>query len=242
MPNERSLSVGTLFLTSFGNRFKIWFFLAVDVPRKQSELRRFVNIFCSNFQKNRLTDFQKCRIALIWGALEISDPGASNGGSNVEIGPNAVDLEVDQKLSLKSAKKLAKNISFCQLGFFKRDEISSKTSNADVWPAVRCVRIRALQRRSNHCCTTNLWGCSASFVETRRNVRISSKISPQSLKKLPEYGLYGGPLFYEPLENAVQSYTQKKLLPKLKTLKELSLSCFTVESCRQRLGSKIGSL
>ena len=51
----------------------------------QSVLRQFVNLFCSNFQKNHLTDFQKCRIALIRGALESSAPGASNVGSNVEI-------------------------------------------------------------------------------------------------------------------------------------------------------------
>ena len=50
-----------------------------------SELRQFVDLFCFNFQKKRLTDFQKCRIALISDALESSDPGASNGGSNVEI-------------------------------------------------------------------------------------------------------------------------------------------------------------
>ena len=35
-----------------------------------------------------------------------------------------------------------------------------------------------------------MWGCGASFLKTRRNVRILSKISPQSPKKLPEYGLY----------------------------------------------------
>ena len=87
-------------------------------------------------------------------------------------------------------KSWQKNILFSQLDFFKRDEISSKKSNANVWPAVGCVRIRAFQRRSNYCCATNLWGCGASFLKTRRNVRILSKMCPQSLKKLPECGLY----------------------------------------------------
>ena len=58
----------------------------------QSALRQFADTFCSNFQKNRLTDFQNCRISLSWAALESSDPRASNGGSNVEIWPNAADL------------------------------------------------------------------------------------------------------------------------------------------------------
>ena len=48
-------------------------------------LRRFVDTFCSNFQKNGPTDFQKSRKALILCALESYDPGASNGVSNVEI-------------------------------------------------------------------------------------------------------------------------------------------------------------
>ena len=166
--------------------------------RVQSVLRQFVDLFCSNFQKNRLTDFQKCRISLIWAALESSDPGASNGGPNVEIWPNAADLITVEMSRLtrnwvwNQPKSWQKNILFCQLGFFKRDEISSKKSNADVWPTVGCVRIRAFQRRSNYCCTTILWGCGASFLKTRRNVRILSKIGPQSLKKLPEYGLYCG--------------------------------------------------
>ena len=152
--------------------------------------REFVDIFCSNFQKNRLTDFQKCRISLIWAALESSDPRASNGGPNVEIWPNAADLITVEMSRLtwnwvwNQQKSWQKNISFCQLGFFKRDEISSKKSNADVWPAVGCVRIRAFQRRSNHCCcTTNLWGCGASFLKARRNVRILSKMAPQSFQK-----------------------------------------------------------
>ena len=51
----------------------------------QAVLRRFVDTFCSNFQKNGPTDFQKSRKALILGALESYDPGASNGVSNVEI-------------------------------------------------------------------------------------------------------------------------------------------------------------
>ena len=51
----------------------------------KSVLRQFMDLFCSNFQKNRLTDFQKCRVSLIRSALETSDPGASNGGPNVEI-------------------------------------------------------------------------------------------------------------------------------------------------------------
>ena len=53
------------------------------------------------------------------------------------------------EIEFEISKRLTKNILFCQLGFFKRDEISSKKSIADVWPAVGCVRIRAFQRRSN---------------------------------------------------------------------------------------------
>ena len=45
-------------------------------------------------------------------------------------------------------------------------------TNADVWPTVGCVRIRAFQRRSNYCCTANMRDCGALFLKTRRNVRI----------------------------------------------------------------------
>ena len=122
---------------------------------------------------------------LIWAALESSDPRASNGGPNVEIWPNAADLAGFEMSRLtrnwvwNQQKSWQKNILFCQLGQFKRDEISSKKSNADVWPTVGCVRIRAFQRRSNYCCRTNLWGCGASFLKTRRNVRTLSKIAAQ---------------------------------------------------------------
>ena len=125
----------------------------------------------SNFQKNRRTDFQNCRSSLIWAALESSDPRASNGGPNVEIGPNAADLITVEMSRLtrnwvwNQQKSWQKNIFFCQLGFFKRNEISSKKSNAGVWPAVGCVRIRAFQCRSNYCCTTNLWGSNALISE-----------------------------------------------------------------------------
>ena len=114
----------------------------------------------TNFQENHLTDFQKSRTALIWSALESSDPGASNGASIVEIWPNAADLVGFEIMSLtrnwvwNHQKSWQKHISFCQLCQFKRDEINSKKSNADVWLAIGCVRIRAFQRRSNDCCTT----------------------------------------------------------------------------------------
>ena len=113
----------------------------------QSVLRRFV--FCSNFQKNRLVDFQKCRIFLIWAALETSDPGASNGGSNVQIWLNAADLIAVEMSRLTrnwvwNQQKSWQNILFCQSDQFKRDEIGRIRSDFDVWSPIRCARIRAI--------------------------------------------------------------------------------------------------
>ena len=48
--------------------------------------------FCSQFQKKELTDFQTYPKILIRGALKSTDPGASNGGSNLEIRPLEADL------------------------------------------------------------------------------------------------------------------------------------------------------
>ena len=57
------------------------------------------------------------------------------------------------EIEFEISKSWQKNILFSQLGFFKRDEISLKKLNADVWPTVGCARIRAFQRRSNYWCT-----------------------------------------------------------------------------------------
>ena len=70
---------------------------------------------------------------------------------------------------------MTKNILFCQLGFFKRDEISSKKSNADVWTTVGCVRIGALQRRSNYCCATNLKPVSHALKCRKNNCLCRSR-------------------------------------------------------------------
>ena len=45
----------------------------------------FVLHFTYDFHKNRFLRSQVCRVELIQSALESSDPGASNVGSNVEI-------------------------------------------------------------------------------------------------------------------------------------------------------------
>ena len=94
-----------------------------------------MDTFCSNFQKNGPTDFQKSRKALILGALESYDPGASNGVSNVEIWPNAANL-VSFDLSRftrnwvwNRQKSWQKLTFFCQPGNFKRDEVGSKISD-----------------------------------------------------------------------------------------------------------------
>ena len=53
----------------FAKSFKplIWhiYSLSSEVSPVQSVFRQFLDLFCSNFQENRLTDFQKCPISLI---------------------------------------------------------------------------------------------------------------------------------------------------------------------------------
>ena len=46
----------------------------------------------SHFQEKCFIRFQVCRTALIYSALENTDPGASNSGSNFEIQPLGADL------------------------------------------------------------------------------------------------------------------------------------------------------
>ena len=58
----------------------------------QSVLRHFVVPFYSHFRKTLITGTQTCRTALIWSALESTDPGAFNGGPSVRIWPFESDL------------------------------------------------------------------------------------------------------------------------------------------------------
>ena len=58
----------------------------------KSVLLRLVDTFCSHFQKKCFVRSQVCRMVLIRSALESTDPGASNGGSNFEFQPLGVNL------------------------------------------------------------------------------------------------------------------------------------------------------
>ena len=60
-------------------------------PGVQS-VRHFVDTFCSQFQKMRITGLQTHLKILIRSTLKSTDPGASNGGSNFEIRPLEADL------------------------------------------------------------------------------------------------------------------------------------------------------
>ena len=63
----------------------------------QSVLRQFVDTVCGYFQKKCTVRSRVCRTALNQSALESTNPGASNGGSNFEIkafGADLVDFEV----------------------------------------------------------------------------------------------------------------------------------------------------
>ena len=162
----------------------------------QAVLKRFVDTFCSKFQKNGPTGFQKSRKALILGALESYDPGASNGVSNVEIWPNAANLvsfdvsRFTRNLVWNRQKGWQKLTYFCQHGHFKRDEISSKKSDSDGRPTVGCARIYTFQHEWNYCCGTIMRSCSVKCLKTKRKYWILSKMCPQSPKERPEYGLY----------------------------------------------------
>ena len=95
----------------------VWFGIHFVRARVQSVLRQFVDTFCSHFQKNGFTAFQTWRTDLIWRALETSDPGASNRGSNVEIWPPGPNLARFKMAKLPRnwvflAKLLTKNLYF----------------------------------------------------------------------------------------------------------------------------------
>ena len=151
------------------------FFLALSPKNNfllsvQSVLRHFVVNFCSHFQK-WITGFQTCRTALIRYALESTDLGAFDDGSNVEIRPIGPDFVTFDVIKLKGnwicnwQKSQQKPFSW-QLKHFK-------WSDFEVWPIVGCTSVSNLQSTLQ----SNL------FLKTKQKYWIWSKIRPQSPKK-----------------------------------------------------------
>ena len=98
--------------------------------------------------------------------------------------------EIAQKLNLFAGKMLPKTLFFWQFKHFKRFEVVRKRSVSDVWPTFRCARIPTFQRTLNYCRTTNLRGWGANSLQMKQKRWLLNKMSPQSPKKWPEYGLY----------------------------------------------------
>ena len=72
----------------------------------------FVLHFSYDFHKKRFTRSQMCRTALIHTALKGSDPGASNGGANVEMEPRGAVLITFKVVELlQNLKKITRIIS-----------------------------------------------------------------------------------------------------------------------------------
>ena len=83
-----------------------------NVPTVRLPPTGFVLDFSSEFNKNRYIRFQVCRTILIQSALERSDPGASNGGSELEIRPLGTVLIAFKVVELlQNQKKITRIIS-----------------------------------------------------------------------------------------------------------------------------------
>ena len=82
----------------------------------------FVLHFSSNFHENHFMRSQVCRVALVKSALESFDPGAFNGGLNVEIGPLEVVLNTSKVVELlQNLKKIIRiNSNYSETRTFQK--------------------------------------------------------------------------------------------------------------------------
>ena len=95
-------------------------------------LPRFVDTFCSHFQKKCLTDSQMCHTELIRSALESPDPDASTSDSNFEIQAVGADLELFEVARLPQ-NKLEGTKNFMKMRCVKPRVILQLWKNSFAW-------------------------------------------------------------------------------------------------------------
>ena len=159
------------------NDFIIWQMdvCTEDMKGNQSQYNPHSGIFWTHFQKNWSTGSQARCEALIRSVLESIEPGALNGGWNVEARPPEADL-ITLEIVVNGENVDKKS---WQLGHFKSDEMGSKGSDSHVWATIRCASNSTFRRTSNHLRTIFLRVCSALFPEAREKSWIRSKMWPQ---------------------------------------------------------------
>ena len=113
------------------------------------------------------------RMALIRSALESTDPGASNGASNVKIRPLAVDLTTFGIVNLPnngiflSTFLQIRNSTTRQSVHFKSNKIGSKRLELDAWPNMWYARVSTFQRTSNQRRTAQWRAWDMLFLKMR---------------------------------------------------------------------------
>ena len=119
---------------------------------------------------------QVCRVLLIQSALESSDPGASDGGLNVEMQPLGAVLNASKVVEFLQI------IFFWRRKLFKSGQIGPKLSDFDVWPIIRRARGSAFQRTLHQLCrtrlrTSNLTASQIKVSVFKRNACVLRNIS-----------------------------------------------------------------